>query len=90
MPRLAEHGRDLPLVRLRRSDGTTVIGRRYTIGGGLVEWICVARAASPFNVGGPSGNVLLQRESDGYLMVRPFRGLRRVVAASSRKPVKSA
>lgn len=57
-----------------------MIGRRYTIGGQLAVWRCVVRAGSPFNVGGPSGNVLIERESDGHRIVRPFRGLRRAVS----------
>lgn len=57
-----------------------MIGRRYTIGGGLDVWICRCRAASPFNTGGPSGNVLIERERDGHRIVRPFRGLRRSIA----------
>lgn len=56
-----------------------MIGRRYTIGGQLEVWRCVVRAGPPFNVGGPSGNVLLESEDDGRRIVRPFRGMRRVV-----------
>lgn len=62
-----------------------MIGRRYTIGGGLEEWTVRARAASPFNVGGPSGNVLIEA-GDGRRVVRPFRGLRRVVQPTRRSP----
>lgn len=67
-----------------RTEGRAlVIGRRYTIGGRLEVWVCRVRAASPFNIGGPSGNVLIERESDGHRIVRPFRGLRRVVEEGS-------
>lgn len=55
------------------------LGRRYTIGTEPTDWTVLARGGPPFNVGGPSGNVLIERD-DGHRVVRPFRGLRRVVA----------
>ena len=50
-----------------------VIGHTYLWRG--ERWTVICRG-EPFDRG-PRRNVLLERESDGHRVVRPFRGLRR-------------
>lgn len=56
-----------------------MIGRIYLLRG--ERWRCIARG-EPFDRG-PRRNVLLERLSDGYRIVRPFRGLRRAAGGVS-------